>query len=125
MSDLRLGPVRLSQAPQTLAKEGLDARDQRHLERFLDLPSLQQSHVPAGLSPPGLASLAATFAEPMLDNPQILRSQNFSRLLSSVDEQLASVATDDPVIKLTRLVLNQELKKHELLREQLGALVER
>lgn len=125
MSEVRIGAVPLSQASSELAAKRGDGRDQRHLNRFVELPFLRQSHVPSNLAQPGLGTLAADYAEPELHNPQVLRAQNFSRLLMGIDEKLSTIANDDPVVKLTRLVLQQELNKHALLSEQTGALIER
>jgi hypothetical protein len=121
MSDLRATPIRLDQALEALAAEPIDAGTAAQLERFESLLKSRRSRDP--FSPANLVDELLEFVMPEIGSQYILRSERYVTLLEELSTALGGLDAKD-MERIGAAVLDEELRKHRILRLQRNGLIE-
>lgn len=121
MSDLRATPIRLDQALEALAAEPIDAGTAAQLERFESLLKSRRARDP--FSPANLVDELLEFIMPEIGSQYILRSERYVTLLEELSTALGGLDAKD-MERIGAAVLDEELRKHRILRLQRNGLIE-
>lgn len=121
MSDLRATPIRLDQALEALAAEPIDAGTAAQLERFESLLKSRRARDP--FSPANLVDELLEFIMPEIGSQYILRSERYVTLLEELSTALGGLDAKD-MERIGAAVLDEELRKHKILRLQRNGLIE-
>jgi hypothetical protein len=125
MSDLRATPIRLDQALEALAAEPIDPGTAAQLERFESLLKSRRARDP--FSPPNLVDELLDFIMPEIGSQYILRSERYVTLLEELSTALSGLDSREMARDMDRIgaaVLDEELRKHRILRLQRNGLIE-
>jgi hypothetical protein len=121
MSDIRATPIRLDQALEALASEPIDPGTAAQLERFESLLKSRRARDP--FSPPNLVDELLDFIMPEIGSQHILRSERYVALLEELSTALGGLDAKD-MERIGAAVLDEELRKHKILRLQRNGLIE-
>ena len=121
MSDLRTSPMRLDQALEALASEPIDPGTAAQLERFESLLKSRRARDP--FSPANLVDELLDFIMPEIGSQCILRSERYVTLLEELSTALGGLEAKD-MERIGAAVLDEELRKHKILRLQRNGLIE-
>jgi hypothetical protein len=121
MSDLRTSPIRLDQALEALASEPIDPGTAAQLERFESLLKSRRARDP--FSPANLVDELLDFIMPEIGSQCILRSERYVTLLEELSTALGGLEAKD-MERIGAAVLDEELRKHKILRLQRNGLIE-
>ena len=121
MSDLRTTPIRLDQELEALAAEPIDPGTAAQLERFESLLKSGRARDP--FSPPNLVDELLDFIMPEIGSQHILRSERYLTLLEELSTALGGLEAKD-MERIGAAVLDEELRKHKILRLQRNGLIE-
>ncbi len=121
MSDLRTSPIRLDQALEALASDPIDPGTAAQLERFESLLKSRRARDP--FSPANLVDELLDFIMPEIGSQYILRSERYVTLLEELSTALGGLEAKD-MERIGAAVLDEELRKHKILRLQRNGLIE-
>lgn len=128
MSSNRIGPspVRLDRAVSGLLRSESRPTERKHLQRFVSVSAIRQSHLDEVFPTEGLSEAITNDCMPVINDRNILRSSVFVETLSDVFRQIKDQAGEgDPVAMLGAVAIKREIENHALLRRQTDSLIER
>ena len=125
MSDLSTDGVRLDHAIERLVVEAPSAVERAQAKRFEVVHRGQRKREGPGLSAESLADQLFEFTMPRLADPRILQAGRYLPLLEELVAKLSEEAEgEDRDLRYAALVLRSELRRHQLLRSYVNALIE-
>ena len=125
MSDLKAEPVRLDHAIERLIVDAPSPVERAQAERFEVIHRGRRKQDGLGPAAEGLVDRLFEFTMPRLSDPRIMQAGRYLPLLEELAEKLAEEAEgEDRNLRYAALVLRSELRRHQLLRSYVNALIE-
>lgn len=125
MSDLKTEAVRLDHAIERLVVDAPSPVERAQVKRFEIIHQSRRKQDGLGLAAEGLVGRLFEFTMPRLADPEIMQAGRYLPLLEELVEKVTEQAEgEDRDLRYAALVLRSELRRHQLLRSYVNALIE-